>query len=352
MNIYLKNLGELDPASSLGAQWEELVITNPNSGFMQSSYWARFKRSMGFTVLHMGLFMDNKLVGGSVFYAAPNCKGAGFLAAPDGPVLPWDNCRLATQGLELLREHVEAIAEELGIMALRIAPRLSKPKPDLLQGFAAAPLDLTEKKTIYLDLSPEPEELLNQMKPKGRYNIRLAQRKQVTIREENTPSAAREFYSVMQTVSLRDGFSIEPFSFFITLLDSLCPSGMLKVFFAEHEDDVLGALLMLSFGERSTYLYGGTTNVKRNFMGGYLLQWAAINAAKNSGARIYDFWGYDGNAAPESSYAGFSRFKRQFNGEAIDLVGTLDFYFISQLAGAVIRAMNELQPAMLCRDGN
>ncbi len=347
-SISLQDLGELDPASPLGEQWERLILSNRASGFMQSTHWAAFKRQMGLKVLHLGLFADDELCGGAIFYAASNCKGAGFLAAPDGPVLPWDDLPCAEQGLNLLLEATEMEARSLGTMALRIAPKLAPPKPDVLQDFAQAPIALTEHKTMYLGLEPEPQDLLKAMKPKGRYNIALSQRKGVSVREESSLTAARSFYCVMQMVAERDQFSLEPLSFFIALIEILCSAGLARVFFAEHEGDLLGALLMLTYGERSTYLYGGTTNTKRNFMGGYALQWAAINAARESGSKIYDFWGYDQTAAIDSSYSGFSRFKSQFCGESVDLVGTLDFYFVSHLANAVIRAMTEIQPSDSC----
>lgn len=346
-SICLRDLEELTPTSSLGVEWDLLVANNPASGFMQSTHWATFKRRMGFTVHHLGLFEGEQLVGGAILYAAPNCKGAGFLAAPDGPVLPWNNdadaerCQYA---LQLLLEGIQAEAQQLGAMALRIAPRLTEPQSALLADFAKAPVSLTEHKTMYLDLTQGPEQLLQAMKPKARYNIGLATRKGVMVREESTSSAAKNFYSVMQSVGGRDHFAVEPLSFFITLIDTLCSNGLARVFFAEHEEDILGALLTITFGGRSSYLYGGTTDLKRNYMGGYALQWAAIKAAQDQGASIYDFWGFDATESPDNSYAGFSRFKSQFSGKSISLIGTFDYYFMGNLADLVVRALKETEP--------
>jgi peptidoglycan pentaglycine glycine transferase (the first glycine) len=202
-----------------------------------------------------------------------------------------------------------------------------------------------------LNLKQDPAMLLSRMKPKGRYNIGLAQRKGVTVREDSTISASQAFHKVMQEVSARDGFSAEPLAHFAALTETLCPAGLAKIFFAEHEGDILGALLMITFGKRATYLSGGTTNTKRNLMGGYALQWAAINAARKSGCEVYDFWGFDPSVSPEHAYAGFSRFKSQFNGEPINLIGTQDYYFVDHLADAVIRALKEInlfEPAAEC----
>ncbi|HEY9680042.1 MAG TPA: peptidoglycan bridge formation glycyltransferase FemA/FemB family protein [Drouetiella sp.] len=341
-SITLKDLGELEPGSPSGEQWDRLVQSNPASGFMQSTYWAQFKRRMGLKPYHLGVFDDGKLLGGGIFYTAPNMKGAGFLVAPDGPVLPWHDADLASRGLDLMVEALEAEASSSGSMALRIAPRLCAQLPPALNRFSKSPLRLIEHKTMLLDLQPEPQHLLEKMKPKARYNIGLAHRKGVTVYEESSLSASRKFYAVMQSVSARNNIFVEPLSFFIALIETLCPPGLARVFFAEHEGEILGALLMVIFGERATYLYGGTGDTKRNFMGGYALQWAAINAARNAGANVYDFWGYDSTSSPDNNYAGFSRFKSQFCGQWVELSGSLDLYFMDRLADVVIKAINEM----------
>ena len=303
-----------------------------------------FKRQMGLKTIHLGLLDGDELIGGAIFYSAADNKGAGFLAVPDRPILPWHEEQLAASCMKLLLEAAKEQALALGALAVRVAPRISPPQPLALQGFGPAPVNLNERKTLYLDLQATPDELLQAMKPKGRYNIRLAERKGVTIYEESSPSAVMKFYAIMQQVSARDHFSLEPLSFFINLFDTLCPSGMAKVLFAEHEGDDLGALLMLTFADCATYLYGGTTNSKRNLMGGYALQWAAINKAKELGLQYYDFWGFDPVCAPDHSYAGFSRFKSQFGGEAIQYIGAHDYYFVDHLADAVIKALKEIYP--------
>jgi len=341
-SISLQDLGEVDPHSPLGLEWDQIVRTNPASGFMQSAHWAKYKRQSGWTVHHLGLFDNDQLFGGAIFYAAQNAKGAGFLAAPDGPVLPWEDLERAESGLQMLVACTQSDARSLGSMAMRIAPRLSALPGEILRHFSRAPLNLTEPKTLYLDLSNGPEALLRGIKPKARYNIGLAERRGVSIREENSLSAARDFHTLMQTVAVRNGFAVEPLSVFVSLIETLCPEGVARVFFAEHEGNILAAMLMIKFGDRATYLYGGTSEIKRNLMGGYALHWAAIKSACESGAKIYDFWGFDPGVAPDHSYAGFSRFKSQFCGTSIELIGTWDFYFMDQLADVVIRAFKEV----------
>lgn len=341
--VVVRDLGELDGKTPLALRWNSLVIEYGAQGFMQTLDWARFKRYMGFNVLHLGLFVDGELSGGAIFYTSANNKGTGFLVAPDGPILPWHNEELAALCLKKLIDFARLKSAALSTMALRVAPRLTT-KPAALADFAPAPLSITEHKTMYLPLNLPGEELLQRLKPKARYNIGLAQRHGVVVREASVLDSVLKFCAVMEQVAARNQYFVEPLEFFVALFETLCDSGMVRVFFAEHEGDVLGALLMISFGGRASYLAGGTTDCKRNLMGGYALQWAAIEAARQAGYSHYDFWGYDAMAIanPEHTYAGFSRFKSQFAGEPTEFIGTFDYYFMDQLADVIIRAMQEI----------
>lgn len=336
-------LGELSPESAAGRAWETLVASNPASGMMQSLHWANFKRKQGLRTLHLGLCQDENLVGGALFYTAARNRGAGFLVAPEGPVLPWSNQELSHEGIKLLVRTAESHAAQYDVMAVRVEPRLPPPVPNSMRGFGRAPVNLIPRETLYLDLTQSEEDLLLSLKPKCRYNIRLAQRHGVRIRQDTTLEAIKRFYPLLREASSRDNFPIEPLPHFAALAETLCPSGLARFIFAEHEGDTLGALLLTSFGERGTYLYGGISNRKRNLMAGYAMQWAAIVTAKSLGCRTYDMFGFDQFGSPYNNYAKFSRFKRQFGGTVMRFLGGHDYFFLDSLADVVIKAVNEIQ---------
>jgi lipid II:glycine glycyltransferase (peptidoglycan interpeptide bridge formation enzyme) len=335
-------LGDLSPESAAGKEWETLVASNPSSGMMQSLHWSSFKRKQGLRALHLGLYQFEKLIGGALFYTAARNRGAGFLVAPEGPVLPWNNQPLSSEGLKLLVRAAEGSAAEYDVMAVRIEPRLPPPVPDSMRGFGRAPVNLIPRETLYLDLTESEEDLLLSLKPKCRYNIRLAQRHGVKICQDTTVEAIKRFYPMLREASCRDNFPIEPLPHFAVLAETLCPPGLARFIFAEHEGDTLGALLLTSFGERGTYLYGGISNRKRNLMAGYAMQWAAIVTAKSLGCRTYDMFGFDQFGSPYNNYARFSRFKRQFGGTVMRIMGGHDYFFLDSLADVVIKAINEI----------
>ena len=118
---------------------------------------------------------------------------------------------------------------------------------------------------------------------------------------------------------------------------------MVRILIASHEEDILGGLLLLTFGKRATFLYGGITNTKRQLMAGYALQWRAIEIAKGLGCDTYDFYGYTEFDDQNHDYAKFSRFKRQFGGKMEKFIGAHDHFFLDRLADVVIKAVNQIE---------
>ena len=339
--ITIRTLDHLDPCSELGQQWEELVRNNPASGIMQSLHWQAAKRRQGLPSMHLGVFLDQRLLGGAIFYASHHKSAASILVAPEGPVLSWADRACTTEALRLMIDAAQEHANMIGAIAMRIEPRLVPPMHPVLREFVRAPLDLVPQETLYIDLSLPAEMLLQSMKPKGRYNIKLALRHGVVVREDKTDSSVDRFYSVMKEASLRDGFALEPLAFFENLAAVLCARGCARFLFVEHAGDTLGALMLVWYGNRATYLYGGTTDTKRYLMGGYALQWAAMQAAQQEGCQIYDFYGFDAFRSPEHPYARFSQFKSQFGGTAMRFIGAQEYFFLDNLADRIIRVVNE-----------
>lgn len=331
-----------EPDSSDGRAWEKLVAENKFSGFMQSLYWARFKKSCQQTVIQLVLRQDARIIGGCLLYTCPDERKPSILVSPYGPVLPWQDAELAACGLRLLLEKSEEIAQRLNLVSWRIEPRLPHPAPRILNEFAPGVVNLVPAETLILDLSQSTESLLAAMKPKCRYNILLSQKRGVQVKEECAAKAAQILYSQLEAAADRDDFYLESASFFENLISTLLPSGMLKLFLAEHENNLLGALVLIMHGESATYLYGGIGNGKRNLMPGYALQWHAIQEAKRMHCLTYDFYGYDQFQSPANNYSRFSRFKSGFGGDPIRFIGAQDYHFMDRIVDNVIGFFNDL----------
>lgn len=313
-------------------RWDACVGACPEAGFMQASRWAAFKRAEGFTVHGHGLWDGETLVGGGILYGFDG--PVGMLVCPEGPVLPWDDLPTARAGLRLLLD----AARGRGALGLRIEPHLAPPRPPLLRNWQRAPVDLTPVHTLVLDLRlPEPD-FRAQMKPKGRYNVKVAARHGVTVRESTDPADMPLFYRLFQETAVRSKLFAEPYSFFLNLAAAWFPSGLGSLFVAEWEGEALAAAIVVRCGPRATYLYGGSTQRARHVMPCYALHDAAAAALRARGCTEYDLYGYDPFEHPAHLYAGISRFKRQFGGIARSFVGAYDHLFYDRLADQIVSA--------------
>jgi peptidoglycan pentaglycine glycine transferase (the first glycine) len=322
-----------------GAEWNEdwdvIAGQQATAGFMQSSFWAEFKRAEGYTPLRYGFFRDETLIGGATLLDYPAAPGQpNLLLCPEGPVLPWDDTETTRNGL---RQILRAAERDAGsAVGLRIEPHLPPSKPSVLRNWQRAPLDLAPLHTLMVDISRSNDDLLAQMKPKGRYNLRLAHRHGVMVRQSERQEDLRLFYDLFEDTSRRQEFFGEPYGFFLNLGATLFPKQHASLFIAEWQGIVLAASVVIFYGRRATYLYGGSSPLHRNVMPCYALHFAAIEEARRRGCTEYDFWGIDPFGLPDHLYAGFSQFKRQWGGEVVASLGAHDHLFYDRLAGHIL----------------
>ena len=317
--------------------WDALVSAHPASGFMQSWAWCRFKEVEGYSAVRLGLFKGDTLRGGGIAYVFPSPGEAVLLALPDGPVLDWQ-APGAGAAFRALVAAFRASAPGRRAVALRVEPRLPV-LPAPLRGLARAPVDLVPNETLEVDLGPEAE-MLARMKPKGRYNARLALRRGVEVTTSTDPADVHEVYFVLAETARYQSFLLEPKSFFINLAQALLPA-MGRFAFARYKGITLAAALTVRHGATVTYLYGGHLPLFPEVMASYALHWHVLREAARDGYRVYDFYGYAPPDRPGHPYAGFSRFKEKFGGRHVPRIGSRDVVFYDRLADAALRALRE-----------
>ena len=194
--------------------------------------------------------------------------------------------------------------------------------------------DVQPSKTIILDLKKSEEELLSAMHPKTRYNIRLAEKKGVTVREAGA-AEFEIFWNLMQETTGRDGFRAHGKEYYRKMLEvSPHPAPPLirggneregykvKLYFAEYKDEILAAGIFVFYGDTVTYLHGASTHEHKEIMAPYALHWQMIKLAKKLGYAKYDFYGID-----EQKWPGVTRFKRGFGSSEVDYPGCYDVIF-------------------------
>ena len=318
------------------SRWDALAGSTAESGFMQSSAWANFKRCEGYQTTRLGLFDGGRLCGGASLLFYPVRGTEGFWICPEGPVLPWEYTHAARQGLRLIITEVEALAETQGGIGLRIEPHLPPPRPSLLRNWSRAPVDLNPVHSLLMDLSLTDDSLLSRMHPKGRYNLGLSRRHGVQVSRSTQMEDLSRFHQLFMETAHRGDFFAEPYGFFINLGATLFPGRHAELFFSEWQGETLAALLVIYFGRRATYLFGGSSTLHRNVMPAYAAHWAALRAARERGCVEYDLYGYDPFGQPDHLYAGFSRFKKQLGGVRHDSIGAYDYLFYDRLAESLV----------------
>ncbi|HOE15979.1 MAG TPA: peptidoglycan bridge formation glycyltransferase FemA/FemB family protein [Syntrophorhabdaceae bacterium] len=191
--------------------------------------------------------------------------------------------------------------------------------------------DLTVADTVRLDLSEGKDEILSKMKPKTRYNIHLAQRKGVKVFAAGVEMLP-VFYDLYCQTSRRNGFPLCEYQHFSALFSALASdpgSSDCHFLLAVHGSDFLAGGIITISGRTATYLYGASSNKKRNLMGSYAIQWEAIQLAIAKGCLVYDMGAVAPTADPGHPFHGMYRFKTGFGGEIIHLTGSWDYPFLN-----------------------
>lgn len=334
--------------------WDTMAQAAAHSCFMQSAAWAAFKEREGYRAYFAGVWTADRLVGGMVLYGYPESCGAALLAAPGGPVLPGEHYVV---GLRLLSRLCRNLATALGIAAIRIEPAVPLDGDGLpyLQdalvslGYSRAPGDILPSQSWIVDLRQSDEVLLAHMKHKGRYNIGIARRHGIAVRFSQDERDIPMFYRMFSLTARRKRFFGEPYAFFINLCQTLFASGNAELGFAESNGQAVAAILVVYWGQRATYLYGGRMFTHDRLMAPYLLHWEAMLRAKHRrNSLLYDFYGY--SADPKHSYHAFSRFKSRFGGFPVTYAGAHDLLCYDVLADALVSLLHDSEGGVVCMD--
>ena len=182
---------------------------------------------------------------------------------------------------------------------------------------------------------------------KTRYNVRLAIKKGVTIKE-GTREDLKAFHKIMVETGSRDGFIIRSLDYFERMYDSLSPKYM-KLLMAYHDNEPIAGTIPIMYGNKTWYLYGASSNSHRNLMPNYLLQWEMIKMAIARKDDIYDFRGVSGVVDKDHPQYGLYRFKKGFGAEFTEFIGEIYIpfkpitYNVYKLAEKTFRTLRGLK---------
>lgn len=309
--------------------WNSFILRNCPEGFLQSFEWGEFQSSAGRKVLRLAC-CEKRFLAVAMIVEHRLPFGVRYWYIPRGPIVAADMPEAdRSSAADYLISAIGKKAEKSGVLFVRMDPPISEEEGSAWerQGLRSAPGSVQPSDTLVLDLAKSEEELLSGMKPKTRYNIRLAGKKGVAAAAENfSEESFAEFWRLIEETSRRDGIVPHGRDYYRKMLRVLGEEGAAlrcRLYVARYEGKAIAANLVLFFGDYAVYLHGASSNSFRNLMAPYLLQWTQIRDARAAGCRTYDFWGITiDNENPR--WAGITRFKKGFGGKEVSYAPAYD----------------------------
>ena len=274
------------------------------NSFLQSKNWENFQQSLGRTTFW---------VAGKLVTKIPMILGQSYLYS----ARPYFE---KEEDLEDFLGQIDELAQHEKTFFFRFEPIFGE-KFDLSKSDLKKVASRQPETTLMVDLNASKDDVLQSMKPKTRYNIKLAEKKGVRVRISRDPKDVEIFYNIAQETAKRDKIKFFPEVYYKNLADNFSKDGLFKIYIASYNGTDIAANIMLYYKDTATYLHGASSNQDRNVMAPYFLQWKAIEDAKNNGFRWYDFWGISPLAINDTRYelrdgghpwAGISKFKLGF----------------------------------------
>ncbi|MEO8357686.1 MAG: peptidoglycan bridge formation glycyltransferase FemA/FemB family protein [Chloroflexota bacterium] len=363
-----------------------LISKLPNPHVLQTYEWGQVKAKYGWSPLyavwtadgtfavfkqteHLSLNTDNCVAAALILKRQIINHGfaarLSVLYTPKGPLLDWTNESLRNRVLNDL----QSFAKKQGAIFLKMDPDVvlgtgvPSSEEDIVdnggqavmselkrRGWEYASDQIQFKNTVLVDLSASEEEMLARMKQKTRYNVRLAEKKGVTLRI-GTAKDISMLYKMYAETSVRDGFVIRDDGYYKTVweifmanaassvasvesplttyhLSRSIPVGPIPIaepLIAEVDGEPVAAIFVFYFAGRAYYVYGMSRNAHREKMPTYLLQWDAMKHAKAKGCTVYDLWGAPDVFDESDSMWGVYRFKEGLGGKVVRTLGAWDF---------------------------
>jgi len=308
-------------------RWNEFVAASPQGSILQSYEWGEFKSLFGWKPIRIVLEEQEKIIAGiSILKREIPFIRHSLFYAPRGAIIDYSNKDL----LHNLLEAVEKEADRDHAISLKIDPEVFEEDKIALEnlkslGFEKALKQVQPRATLVLDLERDLEAILASFEEKTRYNIRLAEKKGVSVKEDRSEKGIDAFFDLYQETAKRDKFMVHPRIYYQKIREVLFSAVGGTNFIAFYEGRPIAAVVIFSFGKKLWYMYGASASEYRNVMPNHLLHWEVIKWAKGKGLGEYDLWGIPVNPEENHPLYGVYRFKKGFKGKLVKYIGAYDF---------------------------
>jgi lipid II:glycine glycyltransferase (peptidoglycan interpeptide bridge formation enzyme) len=273
------------------------IATHP----LQTSAWAEFREKWGNEILEteFGILTLHKI--------------------------PFTNYKIGmyikgiTPTSEML-EKLKVIGKEKNLIFIKMEPNVQKEDVliSLMKSKGVVPgKTLFTPTTFWIDLTPSEEDLMKSFSSKTRYNIRVAERNGVVVKEDNSDTAFEKYLELTKETVRRQGFFAHTEKYHRLMWSILKKAGIAHLFVANYQKQIITTWILFKWGKFLYYPYGASTETHKNVMANNLMMWEAIKFGKRMGLSTFDLWGREQGK-------GFTKFKEGYNPKVIEFLGTWD----------------------------
>ncbi len=304
---------------------------------LQSYEWGQFREKTGVKVIRRGIYDAEKLISAFQLTTHPiphTSWTIGYLPKGEWPT-------------EEILEELVIIGKKEKCVFIQIEPneriqssefRVQNLTHNSKFKILNSSHPLFTKYTFVLDLTKTEEELLKNMHPKTRYNIKVAKKHGVEISENNSNAAFEKYWELTRETTKRQKFYAHTKEYhklqhetflhdLISTKDKQLTTNRLTshLFTATYQDKVLTTMLFFVFHDTLYYPYGASSNENRNVMHSTLTMWEAIRWGKKQGLKKFDMWG-SLSSTPDTNdpWYGFHLFKQRFGPDHTEFFGSFD----------------------------
>lgn len=310
-------------------EYKKFLEEHERCNFQQSLEWAEIKKPNWKPEVILAEDTEGNIIGSLCVWIRKMPIFGNVMYSSRGPICDIHDISVMKQ----LTDGAKELAKKYKALALRIEPDIEKedqPFRDIVTNLGYKIKD--DAKDFKDEIQPRfvfrlnikdktEEEVMAGFHQKWRYNIRLAGKKGVEVKE-GTREDLKDFHKIMIETGKRDGFITRPLEYFEKMYDNLAPNHM-KLLMAYYEGKPISGVIPIFYGNKTWYLYGASSNQHRNLMPNYLLQWEMIKMAIARHDDIYDFRGVSGVVDENHPQYGLYRFKKGFGATFTEFIGEI-----------------------------
>jgi lipid II:glycine glycyltransferase (peptidoglycan interpeptide bridge formation enzyme) len=293
---------------------------------LQSWEWGEFRKKVGNSVVRLAEFNGKKLV-----TAIP----VTYSHIPKTPFTIGSSPRGDTPTKEIL-EALKVEGKKKNAIFIKLEPKVIKNKELRMKNEGEMAIDTLKEtgaiegktvftpSTFWIDLRPDEDSLMKSFHSKTRYNIRLAERKGVTVVEDNSDKAFEKYLKLFFETTKRQGYYMHSEKYHQTMWQTLHKdlvanrlSPIARLLVAKYKGQILTAWIVFVWHDFLYYPYGGSSDNHREVMSNNLMMWEAIKYGKKLRLTTFDLWGREEGK-------GFTKFKEGYNPKVVEFIGTWD----------------------------